>query len=162
MTVCVYWCESSTYCCKLLVAKVMADVQQSAYSWHLSILLSVRITHSQSLDRLSIPLMEELKTTGNKDQAAWKMRWECVYWGKEKERERRGLGKWQRENCSSAQGFVLHSSDLAPERSFFQSFQEGRISVPFVSFLFGSLVSYLYIHLCRHWCLRREPWSASH
>lgn len=60
MTVCIYWCASSIYCCELLVAKVMADAQLSAYSWHLSFLLSVRITHAQNHDGLSIPYQTRL------------------------------------------------------------------------------------------------------
>lgn len=38
------------------MAKVMADAQLSAYSWHLSFLPSFRITCAQCQDRLSIPL----------------------------------------------------------------------------------------------------------
>lgn len=44
-------------------------IAQSAHSWHLSFLLSVRLTHTQCHDRLSIPLAGDIETTDNKDKA---------------------------------------------------------------------------------------------
>lgn len=62
-----------------IVSKVMADAQRSAYSWRWSFLLSVRIIRAQCHDRLPILLMEDTETTGNKDEAVWMVRWQCVY-----------------------------------------------------------------------------------
>lgn len=160
MTVCICWCASSTYCCKLLVAKVMADAQRCAYSRHLSFLLSVRITHSQNHDRLSIPLTQDA-ADGKQRRGCLNGEMRMCWWELRRSQGGMGMGKWQQENWSSAKGFVLHFPDLAPEHSLYPS-TEGRIPFIFISFLFESLAGYLYIHLWRRWYLRGEPWSASH
>lgn len=121
------------------MAKVMADAQLSAHSWHLSFLLSVRIMRAQCHDRLSIPLTEDTETTG-----------EMVMLFTVGERGRGGGRDGDHE--MTVRELKLISSQNAP------CCHPGREEFIFYLFHFYlGLVGYLYIHLCRHWCLRGEP-----
>lgn len=161
MTVCIYWCVSSIYCCALPVSKVTADAQRSAYSWHLSFLLSVRITRAQCHERLSIPLAEDTEATRSEDEAVWIGEMAMCLRGREEEREG-GDHEMTARELELSTGICLTFSWSCP-RALPVTILGGKnlFSIYFGVF-FGSLAGYLYIHLCRHWCLRGEPWSASH
>lgn len=86
------------------------------------------------------PLRDDTEMRDNKGRRRLNGDWECVYGHKEEKREGQGSEKWQQENWSWAEGFVLHFPDLAPEPWVFPSSEE-RISFPFIL-----VSSRLFIH----------------
>lgn len=61
--------QISRHCNVAIVAKVTPDSQWGAHSLIYPFLLSVNITRAQFHDGLSIPLMKDTETAGNKDEA---------------------------------------------------------------------------------------------
>lgn len=135
----IYWCLSSIFFWEILVVQVMTDPWQTAYSWHSSFLLSVRITFAHGHGSLSLLLTEDTEITRRR------LCGKIVKWFvKTKGWER--IMKSQQENCNSPLVFVVHFPDLVPEHTLYTSLKDMIIVYLFNVFFGGAL--YVYISIC--------------